>query len=82
MITGADSPAAEPKNSSNAGTKSFELSPCRYSSGSTSLTFGERRHHGGRIELRNRRRAPVTSSTRRSSTRGAATSTAPATVVT
>src|SRR5687768_12491057 len=21
--------------------------PCRYSSGSTSLTFGERRHHGG-----------------------------------
>ena len=45
--------------------------PCRYISGSTSATFGHLRHHGGRIELRNRHRSPVSSSTRRSFTRGA-----------
>jgi hypothetical protein len=82
VITDADSPALDPKNSSNAGTKSPLDSPCRYSSGSTSVTFGERRHHGGRIAERNRRRCPLASSTRRSSTRGARTSTAPAAVVT
>ena len=38
------------------------------------------RHHGGMIELRNRRRSPVASSTRRSFTRGASTSTGPAPV--
>ena len=52
--------------------------PCRYISGSTSATFGLLRHHGGRIALRNRARSPVTGSTRRSSTRGARTSIAPA----
>ena len=50
MITEADSPAAEPKNSSRAGTKSPELIPWRYISGSTSATFGDFRAHGGRIE--------------------------------
>jgi hypothetical protein len=35
VITEADRPAAEPNSSSNAGTKSLELSPCGYSSGST-----------------------------------------------
>ena len=40
VITDADSPAADPKNSSSAGAKSFELIPCRYINGSTSATFG------------------------------------------
>src|SRR6266571_3979616 len=39
VTTEADRPAAEPNSSVNAGTKSLELSPCRYSSGSTSATF-------------------------------------------
>ena len=77
MITAADSPAAEPKNASSAGTKSPVDSPCRYSSGNTSVTFGLLRHHGGRITDRNRTRSPLTGSTRRSSTRGARTATAP-----
>ena len=54
LIADADSPAAEPKNSSNAATKSPVDNPCRYSSGNTSLTFGLLRHHGGRITDRNR----------------------------
>ena len=74
VITEAESPAAEPKNSSSAGTKSPELIPCRYISGSTSATLGDLRAHGGRIELRKRIVPPVSSSTRRSSTRGARTS--------
>jgi hypothetical protein len=82
VITDADRPAAEPKNSSNAGTKSPDDSPCRYSSGSTSATFGLFRHHGGKITDRNRARSPVAASTRLSLTRGAATPTAPAAVVT
>ena len=82
MITDADRPAAEPKNSSSAGAKSFELIPCRYINGSTSATFGDLRAHGGMIELRNRRRSPVASSTRRSFTLGARTSTGPAPVTT
>ncbi|GDY80246.1 hypothetical protein SAV31267_097310 [Streptomyces avermitilis] len=40
------------------------------------------RHHGDRIAEENRLRSPVDSSTRLSFTRGAFTSTAPATVVT
>ena len=80
MITEADRPAAEPKNSSRAGTKSPELIPCRYISGSTSATFGDFLAHGGRIEDRNRILSPVSSSTRRSSTRGARTSIGPAPV--
>ena len=53
MITEAESPAAEPKNSARAGAKSPEDMPCRYISGSTSVTLGLRRHHGVRIWLRN-----------------------------
>src|SRR5581483_580612 len=78
VIAAADSPACDPKNSASAGTKSLEESPCRYRSGSTSATFGERRAYGGRITLRNRHRFPVLSSTQRSSTRGALTPSAPA----
>jgi hypothetical protein len=81
-MTAADSPAAEPKNASNAGTKSPVDSPCRYSSGSTSATLGLLRHQGGRITDRNRIRSPLTGSVRRSSTRGARTGTTPAAVVT
>jgi hypothetical protein len=49
-------------------------------SGSTSATFGLLRAHGGRIELRNRYRSPV-SSTRLSLILGAVTSIRPAAVV-
>src|SRR5713226_98786 len=59
VMAAADSPAEVPKNSARAGTKSFVDSPCRYSRGRTSATFGERREYGGRIELRNRERSPV-----------------------
>src|SRR5215472_5602717 len=48
--------------------------------GSPSETFGDLRHHGGRILEENRLRSPVASSTRRSFTRGARTSTGPAAV--
>jgi hypothetical protein len=51
--------------------------PCRYNSGRTSVIFGDLRHHAGRITEANRRRSPLTSSTRLSLTRGARTSTAP-----
>jgi hypothetical protein len=81
-ITELDSPAAEPKNSSSAGTKSPEDIPCRYINGSTSATLGLLRHHGGTIADRNRARSPVSASTRRSSTLGAWISTGPAPVVT
>ena len=81
VITDGDSPAADPKNSVSAGAKSPVDMPCRYSSGSTSDTFGLLRHHGATIELRNRIRSPLSGSTRRSFTRGARISTAPAAVV-
>src|SRR6266571_2571161 len=81
-ITEADRPASVPKNSARAGAKSLVDSPCRYSSGSSSVTFGERRAYGGRIIDWKRSRCPVASSIRRSFTRGARTGTAPATVVT
>ena len=81
VITDDDRPAALPKNSASAGAKSPVDSPCRYSSGSTSLTFGDLRHHGGTIDERNRLRSPVSASTRRSLTRGARISTRPAAVV-
>jgi hypothetical protein len=77
VITEADSPAAEPSNSVKAGTKSLELSPCRYNSGSTWATFGLRLTQRGRIMLWNCWRCPVAGSTRRSSTRGRTTSTWP-----
>lgn len=44
--------------------KSPEDRPCRQSSGSTSLVFGDLRHQGGGIAEENRLRSPVASSTR------------------
>jgi hypothetical protein len=55
VITAADSPADEPRNWPRAGTKSPLDSPCRYSSGSTSVIFGVFRAHGGK----NRRTEPL-----------------------
>ncbi len=81
VTTEADSPAAEPENSSRAGTKSPLDIPCRYMSGSTSNTLGLLRHQGGTMELRNRQRSPVSGSTRLSFTRGASISIGPAAVV-
>jgi hypothetical protein len=77
----ADRPDPVPRNCSNAGPKSELDRPCRYSSGSTSATFGDFRAQAGRIAEQNRRRSPVASSVRLSLTRGARTSTAPAAVV-
>ena len=77
-----DSPACVPRNCPSAGTKSPLDRPCRYSSGSTSLTCGVLRAHGGRIAELNRFRSPVAGSVRMSFTRGAVTSTAPALVST
>jgi hypothetical protein len=82
MTTAADRPDPLPRKLSSAGTKSWLDNPCRYSSGSTSLIFGDLRHQAGRIAEANRLRSPVTSSTRLSLTRGATTSTAPAEVST
>src|SRR3974377_1835445 len=77
-----DNPALLPRNWPSAGTKSPDDRPCRYSSGSTSLTCGVLRAHGGRIAELNRIRSPVSGSARLSFTRGAVTSTAPALVST
>ena len=82
MITGADRPAPLPRNWASAGTKSPVESPCRYSSGSTSVTCGVLRAHAGKIAELNRARSPVAGSARLSLTRGAVTSTAPALVST
>ncbi len=82
VITEEDMPAPVPKNWASAGTKSPDDRPCRYSSGSTSLTCGVLRAHGGRIAEENRSRSPVSASVRLSFTRGAVTSTAPALVST
>ena len=70
VIVGADSPAPEPRNCSNAGPKSLDERPCRYSSGSTSATPGDFRAHAGKITEENRFRSPVASSMRLSLTRG------------
>jgi hypothetical protein len=79
----AGSPASVPRKPSNAGKKSLLDRPCRYSSGNTSVIFGDLRHHAGRIaEEENLLRSPVVSSTRLSLTRDARTSTAPADVST
>ncbi len=65
-------PARSPRRTGRAGTTA-----------ATSATFGDLRHHGGRITDRNRLRSPVCASTHLSLTRGAArTSTAPAAVIT
>jgi hypothetical protein len=82
VIVGADSPAPEPRNCSNAGPKSLDERPCRYSSGSTSATRGDLRAHAGRIAEENRARTPDSASVRLSLTRGCLTITAPAEVVT
>ena len=82
MITGPDRPAGEPGNWLSAGTKSPDDRPCRYSSGSTSVTFGVLRAQAGKIAERNRCRSPVAGSVRLSLTRGAVTCTAPALVST
>src|SRR5581483_5338645 len=81
VITDGDKPAALPKNSVRAGAKSPVDRPCRYNSGRTSLTLGLLRHHGGTIADLNCARSPVSESTRRSLTRGAWISIAPAAVV-
>ena len=70
------SPAALPKNSAKAGSKSLLELPRRYNTGSPSVTLGERRAQGGRIALVKRRLS------RRSWTRGAWISSSPAAVVT
>jgi hypothetical protein len=82
VIVEADRPLALPRNCPSAGPKSFDESPCRYSSGSTCSICGVLRAHGGRIADENRCRSPVSGSTRLSLIRGATTSTAPAQVVT
>jgi hypothetical protein len=41
-------PAPAPRNLSTARPKSCEDNPCRHNNGSTSLTFGDCRAHGGR----------------------------------
>jgi len=69
MVAG-DRPWSEPRNCSNAGPKSDDDNPCRYSSGNTSATRGLFRDQAGRIAEENRRRSPLTSSTRWSLTRG------------
>jgi hypothetical protein len=81
-MVAADRPAPEPRNCSSAGPKSDVDNPCRYSNGSTSLTFGDFLDQAGRIAEENRFRSPVASSTRLSLTRGCRTTTAPAAVVT
>jgi len=82
VIVEADRPAPEPRNCSSAGPKSPLDSPCRYSSGNTSATFGDFLAQAGRIAEENRCRLPVTSSVRLSLTRGARTGIAPAAVIT
>jgi len=82
VIVEADRPAPEPRNCSSAGPKSLLDSPCKYTSGSTSATFGDLRAQAGRIAELNRIRSPVASSMRLSLTRGARTGTAPAAVIT
>src|SRR2546428_14193566 len=61
LIADADRPAAVPKCSARAGTKSLVDSPCRDSSGRTSVTDGERRAYGGRDERAERRPPPLSS---------------------
>lgn len=70
VTVAGDRPAVEPRNCSNAGTKSPLDSPCKYSSGSTSATPGDFFAHAGRIADANRFRCPVASSMRLSLTRG------------
>jgi hypothetical protein len=82
VIDADDRPAPEPRNCSSAGPKSPADSPCRYSSGNTSLICGDRRHHAGRIADEKRLLSLVSGSTRLSFTLGARTATAPELVIT
>ena len=82
VIVAAESPWLVPRNWVNAGAKSEDDRPCRYSSSSTSATRGDFLAHAGRIAEPNRFRSPVASSTRLSLTRGSRTGIAPAAVVT
>ena len=81
MFVGLRPAASFPSNAGSASRKSPVDNPRRYSSGSTSATWGDRRMYGGRIRLVNRWRSP-SSSTRRSFTRGARTFIVPAPQVT
>ena len=76
MLEGDRPDASSPSRAPRASLKSPVDRPRRYSTGSTSSTFGDRRMYGGRIELV--KRCPDL----RLSTRGACTSTVPAPVVT
>jgi hypothetical protein len=49
VIVAAESPWLVPRNWVNAGAKSEDDRPCRYSSGSTSATRGDFLAHAGRI---------------------------------
>ena len=69
-MTGPDRPADEPRNWPRAGTKSPDDRPCKYSSGSTSVTLGVLRAQAGRIAELNRFRSPVTASVCLSLSRG------------
>jgi len=82
VITEADRPAPVPRNWPSAGAKSPEDRPCKYSNGSTAVTCGVLRAHGGKIAEENRARSPLAGSVRLSLTRGAVTSTDPALVST
>jgi hypothetical protein len=59
MITTSKTPASLPKNSANAGAKSLVEIPRKHSTGSTSVTLGDRRDHGSRIALVKRRPSPI-----------------------
>ena len=82
VTVAADNPAPESRNCSNAGVKSNDDNPCKYSNGNTSATFGDFRDHAGRIFDENRCRSLVSGFIRLSFTRGAVTVTAPAPVTT
>src|SRR6266581_23321 len=49
LITGADRPVPVPRNWASAGPKSPEDRPCRYNSGSTSVTWGVVPAHRRRV---------------------------------
>jgi hypothetical protein len=50
----SDRPVPQPSSGSKAGPKSSDDRPCKYSSGSTSATFGDLSAHAGRLAEANR----------------------------
>src|SRR5450755_5150740 len=80
MADGDRPAASSPSSTGSASRKSPVDSPCRYKSGSTASTFGDRRVYGGRMRLVKRCRLPST--TRLSFTRGAFSANVPVPVVT